>query len=112
MRGKLFFIGIIGLTVVYVRTLSDPLNTLSSFIIGGAIPGTQIILGWWPMIILAIICLFAMSRAIKRLRFLALEQTARTIVAEKRAQEFKNQNSGVSSKNKSVIAAPTSTTIH
>lgn len=112
MRGKLFLLGLIGLGVVYLRTLSDPLNALTSFIIGGSVPGTQIVLGWWPMIIFAIICLFTIYRGIKRLRFLALEQTARTIVAEKRAQEFKNQNSGVSSKNKSVIAAPTSTTVH
>lgn len=109
MRGKLFLLGLMGLIGLYLSNLSDPINALTSFIIGGTIPGTGIVLGWWPMVTLAFFCLILIYRAVRKLQLKALEQTSLMIVAEKRAEKFKHQNSGVSSKNKSVIAAPTST---
>ena len=86
----------------------DPLNDVVNFIIGGSIPGTQVSIGFWSAIGLALFILLLIHRGIKNARLEMLEHTAKQIKAEQAQAEFKESSSPeFDSKRRSVIAART-----
>lgn len=106
MRGKLLFLSIVGLVVLYTQLIPSPLNSAVAFVVGGIVPGTDIMLGIWPMILLGLLLIYLLMKFVAHIRLKFLENTAKTITAEKLVSEFKDINSsGVETKNNSVIAA-------
>jgi hypothetical protein len=89
--------------------VNDPLNAFASFIIAGAVPGTNIMLGMWPTIGIGLVAFWFLLRWIKQLRLQALEHTARQITAERQTAQ-QNEGGGLvlDPNRQSVIAAPTS----
>ncbi len=106
MRGKLLFLSFVGLVILYTKVIPSPLNSAVAFVVGGIIPGTTIMLGFWPMIIIGIILIYLLIKFVAHIKLKFLENTAKTITAERLVSEFKDVNSsGVETKNNSVIAA-------
>lgn len=107
MKGKLLLLVSVLAIVAYSQLLTSPLNSAVAFVVAGVIPGTNIMLGIWPMLGLAILLIFAVLRYVSHIKLKLLENTAKTITSEKLANEFKETNSsGIETKNTSVIAAP------
>lgn len=108
MKRILFSISCVISVVLYSRYIDDPLNSLVSFMIAGNIPGTNIILGLWPSLGLALLALFAIRQFVRHIRFKMLENTARQITDEKLQADFKQSNDVAFDKSRrSAVAAPT-----
>jgi hypothetical protein len=106
MRGKLLFLSFVGLVILYTKVIPSPLNSAVAFVVGGIIPGTNIMLGIWPMILLGLILSYLLIKFVSHIKLKFLENTAKTITAERLVSEFKDVNSsGIETKNNSVIAA-------
>lgn len=99
-------LGVVG----YGLWLNDPLIDSFDFIIGGIVPGTNTVLGFWPFIGLLLIVLWLLWRGLERTRLQMLENTARQIKAEKAQRAFHEQHSSQSEKprNRAVIASTSS----
>lgn len=107
MRGKLLILGIFSVAAAFVIFVNDPLNSAVSFLIAGIVPGTNIVLGLWPTIGLAVVSLLIIRRALTHVRLKFLENTAKTITTEKLTAQFKDASTHeFDTKNRSVIAAP------
>lgn len=113
MKKVLFgMMSVIVVTSAYMRYVDDPLNSFVSFLIAGAIPGTNIMLGLWPSLVVAFIMLLLAKRFFAHIRFTMLENTSKQIVNEKLQTEFQESNDVAFDKTKrSVIAAPKANTI-
>lgn len=108
VRTIFFIMAIVG----YVVWSHDPIDDTMNFIIGGIVPGTDIVLGFWHTVLM--ICLFgwAIKRTITAIRLQLLEHTAQQITKEKMKEEFSAQHAVTFDKNqRSVIAAPTNSSI-
>ncbi len=88
----------------------NPLDEVANFIIGGEVPGTKLVLSFWPSIGLATITLWLVKRWVKSLRVQMLSHTAQEINSEKAQAEFKeaHDSNEFNHKNRAVIAAPQS----
>lgn len=107
MRGRLLFgLGICSIGA-YVVFIDDPLNSTVSFLIAGTVPGTDITLGLWPSLVVALAFLYLFAKLVGRVQYRFLEGKAQQITHENIAREFKEtHDSETVVKNKSVIAAP------
>ncbi len=107
MRVKLILLVTILVVLAYSQTLKSPLNSAVAFVVGGIIPGTNIMLGVWPMLLIGLVAVVGVMKYISHIRLKFLENTSKTITAEKLVEDFKQANSTeVATKNTSVIAAP------
>lgn len=104
VRTILFAMAIMG----FVVWSHDPIDDTANFIVGGSVPGTKIVLGFWPTIGFIGILFWILKRAITSIRLQLLEHTAKQISAEKMNQDFKEKNTAVlEPSQRAVIAAPT-----
>ncbi len=96
--------------VSFIVWSKDPLNEAVNFIIAGSVPGTNISIGLWSTLLLAVFLLWVVSRGFKRTKLQMLEHTAHEIKKTQAETEFKETYSGDFDRSKrSVIAAPRST---
>lgn len=106
MKGKLLFLVLLLSAIAYSQLLPSPLNSAVAFVVAGEIPGTNIVLGIWPMLGLSVLLILASLRFISHIRLKFLESKAKSITSERLASEFKESNSsGIETKNTAVIAA-------
>src|SRR5688572_11111186 len=108
MKQIMIFVGICVTVASYTLLVDDPLNSLFSFILAGSIPGTEIVLGFWPTLISATLLLLLVRNYLRYLKISSMEITAKQIRQEKLRTNFKESNSTISAKERSVIAAPSS----
>lgn len=93
--------------ISFVVWSKDPLNDIVNFIIAGSIPGTNLAIGLWSSLLIALVILLVIWRGIRRTRFQLLASTAEQIKAETIQTEFAEKNSSqFDKKHRSVIAAP------
>lgn len=88
---------------------TDPLDQTMNFIIGGAIPGTKIVLGFWPTLMIITGLIAFIIRAFKNAHLTMMEEVTKQSKTETAKAEFKQQHSGegvFDRRNRSVIAAP------
>ncbi len=94
---------------LYWAKVPDPLNAFFSFIIGGDVPGTSIVLGFWPTIGLGLLGLLILKKFTAHIRLQSLEYTSKEIKNEIQKEEFKNAHQHEFDKQRrSVIAGPSS----
>jgi hypothetical protein len=89
---------------------SDPLNQAANFLIGGSVPGTKIVLGFWPTLGVAATIVLLIKRSLKNARLKMMEEVTRQTKEAKVKAEFKEQHSSEPTfdrSKRSVIAAPT-----
>lgn len=101
---------VISVIIAFAVWSHDPIDDAANFIVGGLVPGTDIALGFWHTAGVVFLLMWLLKRSVTALRLQLLEHTAKQITAEKVKQEFAEQHSTTfDPKQRSVIAAPTST---
>lgn len=109
---KLLWASIVVAIVSFVVWSSDPLNDSVNFIIAGSIPGTDLSIGLWSTLLLAVFLLWLVHLGFKKARLQMLEHTAKQIKSEEAKAEFKEAHDGEFDRSKrSVIAARSSESI-
>lgn len=95
--------------VLYWTKIPQPLNALVSFIIGGDVPGTTIVLGFWPTVGFGVFCLYLLKRFVTHIRLQSLEYTSNQIRSEQEKRDFEKANQhDFDKRSRSVIAGPSS----
>lgn len=106
MKQLMVFLGFCSAVLGYTIVVNDPLNSLISFILAGAIPGTDIMLGYWPTLIFSAILLLGIRQYVRHIRLRSMEITAKQIRRETMQKTFKESNdSETLNKRRSIIAA-------
>lgn len=111
MRGgakmkKLLWAGILASIVGFIVWSNDPLNDTVNFIIAGSIPRTDISIGFWSTILLALLLLWGVFKALKSLRMTMFEQYADQSTSSAAKKAFEDANKIEFDKSqRSVIAA-------
>ena len=108
---KLLWVVVVLAVISFVVWSKNPLDETVNFIIGGSVPGTKIVLGFWPTVGLIIAILWLIHRGIKNARLKMMEDVTKKDKAAKAKAEFKEQNSSEHTfdhSKRSVIAAPQS----
>lgn len=107
MRKVMWTIVVIAV-VSFIILSNNPIDETVNFIIGGEIPHTNMVLGFWPSIGFVGIVLWLIRRGLSNLHLEMISHTAKEITAETEKREFKESHaSDETQKNRSVIAAPT-----
>lgn len=105
MKKVVWFLAIT-LVVGFIILSNNPVDEIMNFIIGGSIPGTKIVLGFWPSLGLIALLLWLVRRAASRMRLQMMKRTTEEIKIENAKIDFQNTNNPEQKhKNRSVIAA-------
>lgn len=96
-------------SMLYWLKVPEPLNAFVSFIIGGDVPGTSIVLGFWPTVGFGVFCLYLLKRFVTHIRLQSLEYTSNQIRSEQEKRDFEKANQhDFDKRSRSVIAGPSS----
>lgn len=106
MRRRLLLFGFLVVVILYTSLIPDPLNATAAFLIAGVVPGTNLMLGVWPMILLSMLLIRLIVKYLAHIKLKFLENTAHTITQEKIKKEFEASHKTESKKDHRVIAAP------
>lgn len=109
MLRKILIIVLASFFVAYIFRLSDPVNELTAFIIGGEIPGTTITLSWLPTIGCAFVFLLGISKGVGTLRHTMHIRTTKLLKRQKKQAYQKISENDQRQRNHSVIASPYTT---
>lgn len=95
--------------VSFIVWSGDPLNDTVNFIIAGSIPGTNVSIGLWSTLCLAVLLLWLVRLGYQKVKLQMLEQTAKQIKTEQAKNEFESSHKTEFDRSqRSVIAARSS----